>query len=208
MNPQSIEFEIDRANDLSVRLQNLLVGKQHVMKTNRDGLSLCYWSLIFEHHQGTLLLFRTKHYAPAFALLRPIVEAFLRLDVAIHGTEAQLVSLKKGTYQTEYTTLGEQIDERFGLSSFGRLFTTAKKSLHGFTHGGLEQLLRRFRGTDIIANYPDGEIRDAVQFTTMLVFFAALEVMHFLEYPAEFENAQTLIDKWARAILEEQGKAS
>jgi hypothetical protein len=45
------------ANSLSERLQLLLSNdRQHVIKTNRDGLVLLHWSLVFEHHQGMLLL--------------------------------------------------------------------------------------------------------------------------------------------------------
>ncbi len=81
---------ITAANSLSERLQLLLSNDtQHVIKTNRDGLVLLHWSLIFEHHQGMLLLLRNGFPAPAFALMRPLEEAFLRLFVAMNGTDKQ-----------------------------------------------------------------------------------------------------------------------
>jgi hypothetical protein len=86
----NIQDQIVRSEHLSVSLEHLLIEKSYTIRNNRDGVCLLYWSLIFEHHQGILLLLRTKHYAPAFALMRPIAEAFLRLQLVMHGTEAQL----------------------------------------------------------------------------------------------------------------------
>lgn len=58
---------ITQANSLSERLQLLLSNdKQHIVKTNRDDLVLRYWSLIFEHHKGMLLLLRNGFPATAF----------------------------------------------------------------------------------------------------------------------------------------------
>ena len=76
----NMQGAIAQANSLSERLQLLLSNdRQHVNKTNRDALCLLHWSLIFDHHQGMLLLLRHGFHAPAFALMRPLEEAFLRL---------------------------------------------------------------------------------------------------------------------------------
>jgi hypothetical protein len=107
----NVQHHILRAEQLSVSLERLLVEKSYTIRNNRDGLCLLYWWLIFEHHQGILLLLRTKHYAPAFALMRPIAEAFLRLHLVMHGTEAQLAAIKDGTYNTDFASIGEQIDQ-------------------------------------------------------------------------------------------------
>jgi len=194
----TVEEQIRRANESSVRLEHLLFEKPYTIKTNRDGLCLRYWSLVFEIHQGILLLLLTKHYAPAFALMRPIAEPFFRLHVAIHGTEAQLASLKNGTYNTEFEKVGEQIDQTYGLEPlFGPWFNKNRTSiLHGFTHGGLEQLMRRSSGTEIIPNYSEEEVRDVVLFTTLFAFLTALAITDFLGFKAEFETASQMFSEY------------
>src|SRR6267378_2907527 len=109
---------ITAANSLSERLQLLLSNDtQHVIKTNRDGLVLLHWSLIFEHHQGMLLLLRNGFPASAFALMRPLEEAFLRSFVAMNGTDEEAVALWKGTYKTKFEVVWKQIYAKIGLQS-------------------------------------------------------------------------------------------
>jgi len=197
----NVQDQIVRAEQLSVSLEHLLTEKSYTTRNNRDRICLLYWSLIFEHHQGILLLLRTKHYAPAFALMRPIAEAFLRLQLVMHGTEAQLAAIKEGTYNTDFASIGEQIDQMAGLEEplLGTFFKNHTKILHGFTHGGLEQLMRRSDGPDIIANYPDDEVSDVVTFTTMFAFLTAVHVADYLGLGAEFEQANKIYDEYRKS---------
>jgi hypothetical protein len=93
----SLAQKILGADELGAKLDLLLNDRSYVIKTERDEMCLLYWSLIGDHHRGILLLLHPKNYPPAFALMRPIVEAFLRLHLSIHGTKKQLNALKNGT---------------------------------------------------------------------------------------------------------------
>lgn len=188
-----LQNAIRRADSYSARLEHLLFGKSYKIKTNRDELCLRYWSLIFEHHRGLLLLLEKAHYAPAFALMRPIVEAFLRLHLAIHGTDGQLAALKNGTYKTEFKNIGQQIDQTYGLNPlFGPWLEKATDVLHGFTHGGIEQLMRRSSGTDIVPNYSEEEVQDVIRCTTLFAFLTALSVTDFLNFSEEHKATQAM----------------
>src|SRR6266446_5218886 len=104
---------IAQARSLSEHLQLLLSNdRQHVNKTNRDAIVLLHWSLIFEHYQGILLLLQNGLPAPAFALMRPLEEAFLRMFVAMNGTEKQVAALWKGRYHTEFELVWKHIYEK------------------------------------------------------------------------------------------------
>src|SRR6267378_4600289 len=104
----SLRDLIIQASGLSERLQLLLSNdRQHVIKTDRDGLCLIHWSLIFEHHQGILLLLRHGLCASAFALVRPFEEAFLRSFLVMYGTPGQFAAIKNGTYSTEFEVIGK-----------------------------------------------------------------------------------------------------
>src|ERR1700687_4761776 len=163
---------IAQARSLSEHLQLLLSNdRQHVNKTNRDALVLLHWSLIFEHHQGILLLLQNGLPAPAFALMRPLEEAFLRMFVTMNGAEKQAAALWKGRYHTEFELVWKQIYEKIGLqSNVSPWLQTKIKGLHGFTHGGKEQLVRQASGSDIVSSYTDDEIRSLVQETIPVAF--------------------------------------
>lgn len=196
---------ITQANRLSERLQFLLSNdKQHVVKTNRDDLVLRYWSLIFDHHQGMLLLLRYGFHATAFALMRPLEETFLRLFVAMDGTDKQVVALRNGRYSTEFEVVWKQIYEKIGLElRFESWFKDKIKALHGFTHGGKEQLVRQSSGSDIVSSYTDGEIRGLVRETMPPVLLTALFVTAFLEYPAEHQEAVAMLNEYIQGVTRE-----
>jgi hypothetical protein len=191
---------IAQAISLSERLQLLLSNdRQHVNKTNRDGLVLLHWSLVFEHHQGMMLLLRNAFPAPAFALMRPLEEAFLRSFVAMNGTEEEAVALWKGTYKTKFEVVWKQIYEKIGLqSNVGPWLQTKIKGMHGFTHGGKEQLVRQASGSDIISSYTDDEVRSLVRETMSIALLTALFTTAFLNYPMEHQSAVAMSNEYAQ----------
>jgi len=194
---------IAQATGLSERLQRLLSNdRQHVIKTNRDGLILLHWSLVFEHHQGILLLLGNGFPAPAFALMRPLEEAFLRLFVAMNGTEKQAAALWKGTYNTEFEVVWKQIYEKIGLQpNVGPWLQTKIKALHGFTHGGKEQLVRQASGSDIVSSYTDDEVRSLVRETMPIALLTALFTTAFLDYAAEHRSAVAMFNEYVQGPI-------
>jgi hypothetical protein len=199
----NLRDSIIQASGLSERLQLLLSNDtQHVIKTDRDGFCLIHWSLIFEHHQGILLLLRHGLYAPAFALLRPFEEAFLRSFLVMYGTVGQFAAIKDGTYSTEFEVIGKLIDEKLGVHPvFGPNFKNKIKTLHGFTHGGKEQLVRQTSGLDIVSSFTDDEVRTLVGETMLFAFFAALLITQFLGYPREHQSATALLNEYVQEIV-------
>jgi hypothetical protein len=196
----SVRGLIVQATNLSERLQLLLSNdRRHVNKTNRDALCLLHWSLIFEHHQGMLLLLRQAFYAPAFALMRPLEEAFLRLFVAMNGTENQVSALWKGTYSTEFEVVWKQIYGKIGLEPrFEPWFKNKITALHGFTHGGKEQLVRQASGSDIVSSYTDDEVCSLVRETMPIVLLTALVTTAFLDYPTEHQRAVEMFNEYVQ----------
>lgn len=187
------------ADNIGAQLQSILNDKSYVMKTDRDGMCLLYWSLVVDLHSGILVLLHKENHTPAFALVRPLVEAFLRLHVAIHGTEKQLAALKNGTYQTDFVAVGKQIDEAYGIEPlFGPFLENSKSTLHGFTHGGLEQLLRHRGEGDIRPNFPDSEVLDVVTLTTLIAFLTVLAVTEFLGRTVEYDSATQMFDVYCK----------
>jgi len=197
-----IEKELIRVGDFTEKLVGLLGEKQFETKTDRDGLCLLHWALIVEHQRGIILLLHHGICAPAFALIRPITEAFLRLNIVMLGTDKEVESIRKGTYRTEFKTVGEMVDKSIGLSRlFGPLMQKITSGLHGFTHGGVEQLMRLKAGNNITRNYSDIDARECLQLTTLFPFFATMAVSDFLSRKSEFEAAQALLDEYLHTNL-------
>jgi hypothetical protein len=83
----------------------------------------------------------------------------------MYGTKNQAVALWKGTYNTEFEMVWQQIYEKIGLEPrFGSWFQNRIKAFE-FTHGGKEQLVRQASGSDIISSYTDDEVRSLVRET-------------------------------------------
>ena len=59
-------------------------------------------------------------------------------------------------------------------------------------------MMRRSDGPDIIANYPDDEVRDVVNFTTMFAFLTAVHVADYFNLGVEFGRANKIYDKYRK----------
>lgn len=112
------------------------------------------------------------------------------------GTENQAAALWNGTYTTEFETIAKRIDQKLGLEPhFGPSFKDKIKFLHGFTHGGKEQLVRQANGLDINSSYTDDEVCALVGETMLIAFLAALLITEFLGYASEHQNAMAMLTR-------------
>jgi hypothetical protein len=202
-----LQAVIAYATAISKNLRRLLSDdRQHVNRTNRDSLCLLHWSLVFEHHEAILLLLRESFHASAFALLRPFVEAFARLYLSMHGTENQVAALWAGTLNNiDFASVWGEIDERFGSRPrFGPKYKAMTSMMHGFTHGGKEQLVRQATGQDIVSSYTEDEVRNLVKEIMPVAFFAATFTTEFLGYPDGAETAVIMFSEYFERLASGQ----
>jgi hypothetical protein len=191
---------IYRLNKIVGRLEGAFVSKRFQIRTERDDICLRYLSLIFEHHRGILLLAADCR-PPAFSLMRPLTESFLRLHVVMYGTEPQFASIKNDTYATEFATVGDLIDRVNEFQPlFGPLFKDIKEALHGFTHVGKVQLVRMANGADLGPNYPDDEVLDLTKYVTLIAVVAGKSASKFLDWPEAIETSQVLFDEYLASV--------
>lgn len=107
----------------------------------------------------------------AFALIRPLVE------ISVEG-QWQFFCASEDTFRRPYA--GEDVDpglpnmmddpdKKIGDSLFAGSRTNVK-TLHGFTHGGIEQLGRRFDAEgNLRANYSDAEKSEAIRASAAMI---------------------------------------
>ena len=196
---ERVAEEVKQANEFGNRIENLVVAKGQAPTGDRNTLLLAYWSLEFELHRAILSLLTDELHAAAFALVRPIVEAVVRAHVAIMCSEEVLQQLHKDQYRTNLATVGREIDTFFGTDDlFEKFLGQARKGLHSYTHVGLLQLGRRFKGTDLIANYREEEIIEVIRVSTRAVFMVNNLVTKHFGFEEEWEKNNEMFAEWGK----------
>lgn len=195
----SIEDEIRKANTLGDEIENLVVEQGQFPAGERNTLLMAYWSLVFEFHRGIICLLSHKFYGAAFALVRPIIEATVRAHVVIIGSAEDVKKLHDDEYRTNLAAVGTEIDKAFGSGNlFENFLTNAREALHSYTHAGTLQLGRRFSGTDLVANYKEGEIREVIRVSTSAVFIVNNLVTKNLGFEEEWKKNTELYAEWGK----------
>ena len=99
-----IEHEIDRAGRFGQRLEDLVYNAAKdgkvVYSSKNDDLLLSYWSLVFDYSKGIVCLLANKFHSPAFALMRPLVEAVTREHIVLVGSEDDVKKIYAGGPQS------------------------------------------------------------------------------------------------------------
>ncbi|HTA24724.1 MAG TPA: hypothetical protein VK763_14425 [Terriglobales bacterium] len=193
----SIPEEIHAATQLGQALEDLVFHKVEntgfVTRTERDDILIGYWSLIFEYEKGILCLLRSNYPAPSAALLRPIVEALIKVHKAMIGTEQDVLQIRRGNYNVSYEKDGAQIDQALGLGSLlDDFLKKARPLLHSLTHSGKAQLWRRFDGNQVGVNFSDGEIAEQIGIASSVAFLVTKLIARHFGFDEELQAAEQL----------------
>jgi uncharacterized protein DUF6988 len=194
-----VQEEIKRAIEYANRIEDLVIAKGQCPTGDRNTPLMGYWSLTFEFQRGILCLLDHKFYGSAFALVRPIIEAVVRAHVIIMANQEVLEHLLKDEYRTNLATIGKEIDAFFKSDDlFENFLRGARTALHSYTHAGMSQLGRRFSGTDLKANYSEGEIIEVIRVSTSAVFMVNNIVTKYLGFEDEWKENNRLLDEWGK----------
>jgi hypothetical protein len=74
----------------------------------------------------------------------------------------------------------------------------SKRALQGFTHSGLEQLVRHRAERDIRPNSSDTEVLEVVTITIPVAFLTTLAVAAFLEETSEYDAATQMFEAYCK----------
>jgi hypothetical protein len=147
--------------------------------------SLC--DLVFEHLGAMILLANTgQHFGSAFALLRPLMESCIRAFWVLHIAEDDtLVSIAKRNQDFPGFENARSALESFYQRNNVKLFAIEKrvvKTLHGFTHSGIEQIVHRLDTKHgIIPRYRDRDILEMLNQSARFAVMAAIEAVQQIE---------------------------
>jgi hypothetical protein len=179
------EREINRAGILGMRLEHLVYNKAKEGKlvvVDRDAdLVMAYWSLIFDLCKGPGCLLHNKFYSPAFALLRPIMEALVRACVVLVGTPEEVARIRQDAFRVNFKTDGARTDEALGTGTLVQKYLEETRGLlHSLTHGGTAQQGMQFDGNDVGVNASDTQILMLLGACSNASFFVTILVAkHF-----------------------------
>lgn len=150
-----------------------------ILDTDQKVIIVALLSLAIEHHGAILHLLRSGRFdGSAFALTRPLVDAVYRAFwVQLCASPKHLEAIRKGDFQyPPLPNMADEVEKHMGYT--GGLFTIVKPfvtALHGYTHGGLEQLGRRFDDQgNVRATYDDGAKIEVVNATTSYLVMLAV----------------------------------
>lgn len=199
----NVHEEITRAARYGQQLETMLDGKEVTASTDRDLLIIGYRSLLLDYHVAIVMLLEKELYGSAFALLRPTIEAWVRIHVAKMGTDETVLQLKNDSYRVDFSKIGEQIDEAFELEFFEKTLNKAvRDALHSYTHSGWFQVVRRFNESEIKSRYSDGAILNVLEGSMTALFMATIVTTKHFGFEKEWQKTHDLFSEYNKRPLE------
>jgi hypothetical protein len=196
-----IPSAINLAIDYRRRVEELVSGEY--ADDTRTILLVAYADVALEHHEAIMMLLQHKGFGSAFSLVRILFEAFFRVHWVL-GCASDGDMQKIARREFDFPAMGTMvvdIDARWHTDGF---FETIKKqawaAMNSYTHSGIRQLSRRFKGGRIESNYSDAEIIEVISGTTMAVLLLGLFFSKLVNRATEAIEAQSLIGSFAEQI--------
>ena len=153
--------------------------------------------MVMEHQLAFLLLMRSNYYGAALALIRSQMESLIRmLWIARCATDYQVnqIGANRGFEFPTLRLMTEAIDTAYRTGGFfGRLKSGTWKLLCDFTHTGMRQVFRRFKGKIIEPNYTPTSMLTATNMVNAAVLLAGAALFEQMGYQEELTAIKHLM---------------
>jgi|CXWL01.1.fsa_nt_gi hypothetical protein len=137
-----------------------------------------FFYLAQEHHDAIIVLVRARLYGSAWALARPLLEAYVRGTWLLrHASQAELESFMKGKcpkFNQLITAIGNKPET--GGAWLEEIQKKAWPGLNDYTHGGASQISQRFTKDAIESAYSEKILADLFAITREVAIFVAAEL--------------------------------
>ncbi len=157
-------------------------------------------SVLVEHQESVLLLVVHEKAGSASALVRPVVEgAYRALWINLPATNEEVTKFnEKDKIDLEFGDIATALDHAYATGNFFQDFKTRTwKHLNSYTHGGMQQVGRRFVRHEVVNNYTEEEI---YEMTTTVTTIVLLTVSFFLKKHGHLDSGNEI-----QALLETYG---
>lgn len=168
-------------------------------KSIKDKISAGYLSIAIQHHSSIINLVEKELPSSAAALLRPLLEACYRgiwFSWIANDNQANAFNKNDGSFELKQTyKLAKDIDRKIQSDTFHKIYEKNSTTLHGFTHGGIEQVTRQFSQDHMLVtpSFKEGELIE------ILVSSNANLAMALLAFAKNMDNQE--LEEIATKIL-------
>ena len=138
--------------------------------------------LAIEHQSGIAVLFDQQRVGSAFALMRPLVDSFIRgVWLSRCASEEGLDKFQQGRLGKKHSFASLVVDVESFLgkrdTALSRLTGRSWNFMSDFTHTGFEHVTRRHSATHLGPNYPPAEIEQMIRSACTIGLLATVELV-------------------------------
>lgn len=166
----------EKTTKLNRKLGDLVTNHEYPADP-KSQILLAYQSILVGHHAAIALLIQNELYGSAFALVRPFYEPLCRAHWLIRcATDKQMDEAIQGKdIFPKMNNMVKEIDAGYCTGSF---FQNIKENswcpMNDYTHCGIRQIGRRFKGNKVEPNYGKEEIVEVLNGINIALMLMAL----------------------------------
>ena len=169
----NIEDKLNQAQNF----MNFIDEHMNGIKLSGDIRSRVFYSLLhlsLEHFGSIVILVKNKMHGSAYALMRPQYESVIRaLYFQDCASKEEIERFTEGKDPKNLFKMLEVLDKDLESSSVLNFYHLLKNEMHAFTHGGLEQLSRRYSEHELISNFSEEECKKLITLSQVLAGISA-----------------------------------
>lgn len=152
---------------------------------DRTRLSAGLLQLAQEHHASIVILIQHQQYGSAFALLRPLYEAYVRgVWLARIASEREFSRYQRDeNFSLKDLASKVSVLPTFDGTNFADLAGRTLNAMHSYTHNGYLASVRRQSPDAIEPAYEVAEIREVLEVTQVLGVLATAEILDIAKTP-------------------------
>jgi len=175
----ALASELDSSSKITQFIEEKL-NDIELPNDKRNILSSSCFHIVLENHKAVQLLIADEFYGSSATLLRPMFEACVRGNWFLHcAVDTQIERfISKDDVKKK---LGEQISqlEKLPVFSNGWLssnYQTAYQTMHSLTHPGMQQVNKRFDGSNVALKFQESEIIEILEASNNIALFTSLSM--------------------------------
>jgi hypothetical protein len=195
----TIVESIARATHSRNELSRVLAGE--FKGDTKTLVLLAYLDLALEHHQAVCELVTRKLHGSAFALVRVIFEILYCahwVNAVASPSDIEKIASKRNFQFPGMETVVRDIDLAYGVGSFFEdLKKRSWKAMNSYTHSGLLQLAKRFKGSAVQPSYSEAAVLEVLEGTSMSILMLGSLISKATGRTSESELIERLIETLA-----------
>ena len=181
---------------ITIRVEIKSMDCKHEYSSGSKNYLLCaYIDIMYEHHESVYLLIGKKLYGAAFALERSLFETLFRaLWVNACASEEQIKQICTDDGFEFPRTMMNEIDKKYTTDGFfWQVKKGSWKAMCSYTHSGLLQISRRFKGDDVDPYYCEGEIVEVLNASNIAILLMARLFFVSMNKTAEAQRVENMM---------------